>query len=64
MQWLLTQHGDPAAIHLEHVALLDAVLTGDLPAVERLGAQHLSTSRAELERRHEGRRTNDPGVQS
>lgn len=51
MRWLLTQHGDPAVIHAEHVALLDAVLAGDLPTVERLGAQHLSTSRAALERR-------------
>jgi DNA-binding GntR family transcriptional regulator len=64
MRWLLTQHGDPAAIHLEHVALLDAVLAGDLPVVERLGAQHLSTSRAELERRRDVRVTDDPGVRS
>lgn len=51
MRWLLTQHGDPAVIHAEHVALLDAVLAGDPSTVEQLGAQHLSTSRAALERR-------------
>ena len=64
MRWLLTQHGDPAAIHAEHVALLDAVLVGDLTSVERLGAQHLSTSRAELERRRDARATDDPGARS
>lgn len=64
MRWLLTQHGDPAAIHTEHVALLDAVLAGDLVAVERLGARHLSTSRAALERLSGTARPSGPAASS
>jgi DNA-binding GntR family transcriptional regulator len=51
MRWLLRQHEDPAAMHAEHVALLDAVLAGDRPTVERLAAQHVATSRAAAARR-------------
>lgn len=54
MRWLLRQHGDPAAIHAEHVALLDALVAGDEPAVERLAAHHLATSRAQAARRPAG----------
>lgn len=53
MRWLLRQHEDPAAMHAEHVALLDAVLAGDLPGVELLAAHHLATSRAAAAARHE-----------
>lgn len=48
MRWLLRQHDDPATIHAEHVALLDAMLAGDLTLVESLAEQHLSTSRAAM----------------
>ena len=48
MRWLLRQHGDPAQIHAEHVALLDAITDGDRPEAERLFQQHLSTSRTAL----------------
>ena len=64
MRWLLTQHGDPATIHAEHVALLDAVLAGDPVLVERLGAQHLSTSRAALDRRRATTRPSGPAASS
>lgn len=53
MRWLLRQHDDPGAVHAEHVALLEAILAGDASTVQRLAAQHLATSRAELTRRHE-----------
>jgi DNA-binding GntR family transcriptional regulator len=48
MRWLLRQHSNPAQIHAEHVALLDAITGGDRPAAERLLHQHLRTSRAAL----------------
>lgn len=51
MRWLLRQHEDPAAMHVEHVALLDAILAGDEPAVRRLASRHLATSRAAAARR-------------
>lgn len=54
MRWLLRQHGDPAAMHAEHVALLGALVAGDEPTVERLAAQHLATSRAEAAGRPAG----------
>lgn len=57
MRWLLRQHADPAAMHAEHVALLDAVLAGDGPTVERVAAHHLATSRAEAASRHHGLRS-------
>jgi DNA-binding GntR family transcriptional regulator len=62
MRWLLTRHGDPATIHAEHVALLDAVLAGDLAAVERLEVQHLSTSRIALDRRRATARPGGPAA--
>jgi DNA-binding GntR family transcriptional regulator len=51
MQWLLRQHGNPAEIHAEHEALLDAIVAGDQLEAERLFHQHLSTSRAALAER-------------
>ncbi len=48
MAWQLRQHGDPAAIHAEHTALLDAVLAGDVAAVDALATAHLATSRTAL----------------
>lgn len=51
MRWLLRQHGDPAAMHVEHVALLDAIGAGDEPTVLRLAEHHLATSRAAAARR-------------
>lgn len=54
MRWLLRQHEDPGAIHAEHVALLDAILAGDEPTVQRLAVQHLATSRAAAARRRGG----------
>ncbi|MET0864427.1 MAG: GntR family transcriptional regulator [Nakamurella sp.] len=50
MQWLLRQHDDPAAIHLEHEALFTAIVDGDEPAADRIFRQHLSTSRAAVAR--------------
>jgi len=46
MRWLLRQHGNPAQIHAEHVALFEAITGGDPGQAERLFQQHLSTSRA------------------
>lgn len=56
MSWLLRQHGEPAAMHAEHVALLGAVLDGDAAAVQSLAAIHLATSRAALIERAEATR--------
>ncbi len=46
MRWLLRQHGNPAQMHAEHEALLDAMISGDRPAAEQIFRQHLFTSRA------------------
>ena len=54
MRWLLRQHGNPAQIHAEHVALLDAITGGDRPAAERLFHQHLRTSRAAVAEQSSG----------
>jgi DNA-binding GntR family transcriptional regulator len=48
MRWLLRQHDNPAEIHAEHVALLDAIVAGNQLEAERLFHQHLSTSRTAL----------------
>jgi DNA-binding GntR family transcriptional regulator len=48
MRWLLRQHGNPAQIHAEHLALLDTITTGDRSAAQHLFRQHLATSRAAL----------------
>lgn len=54
MRWLLRQHGNPAQIHAEHVALLDAITGGDRSAAERLFHQHLLTSRAAVAEQSSG----------
>jgi DNA-binding GntR family transcriptional regulator len=51
MRWLLRQHSDPAVIHAEHQALLEAIIGRDSTEAERLFRQHLSTSRAAVAER-------------
>ncbi|MGJ9413375.1 GntR family transcriptional regulator [Aeromicrobium sp. CF4.19] len=55
LHWLLQQHADPADIHHEHAALVEAIAAGDRAATERLLATHLATSRAALRQDEENR---------
>ena len=45
MRWLLRQHADPAAIHAEHVELVEAIESGDLDRAREVNRKHLRTSR-------------------
>lgn len=53
LAWLHRQHGDPAVIHTEHVALVDAIAAHDADAVADLVRAHTATSSHEA---HELRR--------
>jgi len=43
-RWLLAQHTDPAPIHAEHVALFDAIASGDADRARRLTEDHARTT--------------------
>lgn len=53
LAWLHRQHSDPAAMHAEHVAFVDAIATHDPDAAARLLRAHSATSSHEV---HELRR--------
>lgn len=46
--WALQQHPDPAPVHAEHVALVDALEAGDAARVDAVLQQHVRTSRTAL----------------
>ena len=48
LAWLHRQHSDPAVIHVEHVALVDAIAAHDADAVTRLARAHTATSSQEV----------------
>lgn len=54
LAWLHRQHGDPAVIHAEHVALIDAIAAHDADATVRQVRAHTATSSHEV---HELRRS-------
>lgn len=53
LAWLHRQHRDPAVIHGEHVAFVDAIAAHDVDAIARLVRAHTATSSHEV---HELRR--------
>lgn len=48
LAWLHRQHSDPAVIHTEHVALVDAIEAHDPDAITRLVRAHTATSSHEV----------------
>ena len=43
-RWLLAQHADPAPIHAEHVALVDAIEQGDRSRAQQITEDHARTT--------------------
>lgn len=43
-RWLLAQHTDPAPIHAEHVALVDAIEQGDRARAQQITEDHARTT--------------------
>lgn len=46
MEWLLSQHEDPAAMNADHAAMVQALRGRDATALRRLCREHLAASRA------------------
>lgn len=42
--WLLSQHADPAPIHVEHVQMYDAIAAGDRVLAQQLAEDHARTT--------------------
>lgn len=60
LAWVHRQHGDAAALHVEHVAIVDAIAAGDTAAVAALIRSHSVSSRQAAHDHHDLRDHQDP----